>query len=116
VAQKRVPLTREEAFEYLKIDYFRGHKGETMSATPAVGRPDRLVLARLGPKQAEAVYFVKVDKTGRPVGGVYVDEGCSQPADETVAVLAGAVRYYPALEQGKAVDGVARLILSQLVL
>lgn len=113
VAQKRVPLTTEEAFEYLKIDYFRGHKGESMPATPAVGRPDRLELARLGLKQLEAVYFAKVDKTGRP-GGVFVDEECSQPADEAVAALAGGVRYYPALEQGKAVNGVARLILSHL--
>jgi hypothetical protein len=113
VAQKRVPLTREEAFEYLKIDYFRDHKGETMPATPAVGRPDRLELARLGPKQLEAAYFVKVDKAGHP-GGVFIDEKCSQPADEAVATLAREVRYYPALEQGKAVDGVARLILSHL--
>ena len=116
VAQKRVPLTREEAFEYLKIDYFRGHKGETMPATPAVGRPDRLEMARLGLKQLEAVYFVKVDKSGHPVGGVYIDEEFSQPAEEAVAALAGAVRYYPALEQGKAVEGVARLILPHLEL
>jgi hypothetical protein len=116
VAQKRVPLTREEAFEYLKIDYFHGHKGVTMPATPAVGRPERLELARLMPKQREAAYFVKVDKTGHPVGGVYIDEECSQPADEAVAVLAAPVRYYPALDQGKAVEGVARLILNQLTL
>jgi hypothetical protein len=114
VAQKRVPLTREEAFEYLKIDYFRGHKGETMPATPAVGRPERLELARLMPKQREAAYFVQVDKTGHPVGGVYIDEECSQPAEEAVAVLAAPVRYYPALNQGKAVDGVARLIFTHL--
>ena len=115
VAQKRVPLTREEAFEYLLIDHLRGHKGDTVPATPAVGRPDRQEMIRLGPKQLEAAYFVKVDKSGRP-GGVYVDEDCSQPADEAVAALAGAVRYYPALDQGKPVDGVARLVLSHLEL
>lgn len=115
VAQKRVPLTREEAFEYLKIDYFRGHKGETMPATPAVGRPDRLELARLGPKQLEAVYFVKVDKVGRPLG-TFSDEECSQRVDDSIDALARNVRYYPALEQGKAVDGIARLILPHLEL
>jgi hypothetical protein len=68
------------------------------------------------PKQREAAYFVKVDKTGHPVSGVYIDEECSQPADEAVAVLAAPVRYYPALDKGKAVEGVARLILNQLTL
>ena len=115
IAQKRVPLTREEAFEYLKIDYFRGHKTDSLPATPAVGRPDKQELSRLTPKQIEATYFVKVNKTGRP-GGVFADEECTQPADEAVAALAGATRYYPALDQGKAVDGVARLILTQLEL
>ena len=113
VAQKRVPLSRDEAFEYLKIDYFRDHKAGTVAATPAVGRPDRQEMLRLGPKLVAAAYFVKVDKSGRP-GGVYADEDCSQPVDATVAALAGAVRYYPALENGKTVDGVARLVLSRL--
>ena len=115
VAQKRVPLSRDEAFEYLQIDYFRGHKGATVPATPAVGRPNRQEMVQLGPRRFDAVYFAKVDKSGRP-GGVYVDEDCSQPADEIVAALAGGVRYFPALDKGKPVDGVARLVLSQLEL
>jgi hypothetical protein len=113
IAQKRVPLTREEAFEYLKIDYFRGHKSNTMPATPAVGRPDKPDLARLTPNQLKATYFVKVNKKGVP-SGVFLDEECSQPADEVVAALAGAARYYPALAEGKAVDGVAHLVLNDL--
>ena len=110
-----MPLNRDEAFEYLKIDYFRGHKGATVPATPAGGRPNRQEMVQLGPKRFDAVYFAKVDKNGRP-GGTYVDEDCSQPVDETVAALTGAVRYYPALDQGQPVDGVARLVLSQLAL
>jgi len=115
VVPKRVPLTRDDAFAYLMIDYLHGHKGDTLPATPAIGRPARLELAKLTPNQVKAPYFVKVAKTGLP-GGVFADEECSQPADEAVAALAGAARYYPALEQGKAVDGVARLVLTQLEL
>jgi len=111
VAQKRVPLSREEAFEYLKIDYFRGHKNSTLPATPAVGRPDRLTLARLTPNQLKATYFVKVIKNGRP-GGVFADEECTQPADEAVAALFASARFYPALADGKAVDSVARAVLT----
>ena len=114
-AQKRVPLSRDEAFEYLKIDYFRSHKADTVAATPALGRPDRQEMTRLGPKLIDAAYYVKVDRNGRP-GGVYADEDCSQLADEAVAALAGAVRYYPALEKGKSVEGVAHLVLSHLEL
>jgi len=114
-AQKRVPLTREEAFEYLKIDYFRGHKSSTLPATAAVGRPDKQELARLTPNQVKATYFVKVNKNGRP-GGVFTDEECSQPADEAVGALVTAARFYPALAEGKAVDGVARMVLTDFEL
>ena len=115
VVPKRVPLTRDDAFSYLMIDYLHGHKGDTLPATPAIGRPARQELTRLTPNQVKATYFVKVAKNGQ-ASGVFADEGCSQPADEAVAVLAGAVRYYPAIEQGKAMDGVARLVLTQLEL
>jgi len=115
IAQKRVPLTREEAFEYLKIDYFRGHKTSTLPATAAVGRPDKQELARLTPNQVKATYFVKVNKNGHP-GGVFADEECSQPADEAVASLVVAARFYPALTEGKAVDGVARITLTDFEL
>ena len=115
IAQKRVPLSREEAFAYLKIDYLHGHKGDTLPPTPAVGRPDRQEMARLGPKQVEAVYYAKVDKNGRPLG-TFLDEGCSQPVDEVVGALAQNIRYYPAMEKGVLIEGTARLSLSQLTL
>ena len=115
IAQKRVPLSREEAFAYLKIDYLHGHKGDTLPPTPAVGRPDRQEMARLGPKQMEAVYYAKVDKNGRPLG-TFLDEGCSQPVDEVVGALAQNIRYYPAMDKGVLVEGTARLLLSQLTL
>jgi len=110
-AQKRVPLTREEAFEYLKIDYFRGHKTSTLPATAAVGRPDKQELARLTPNQLKAAYFVKVNKNGRP-DGVFADEECTQPADEAVVALFASARFYPALAEGKAIAGVAHAVLT----
>jgi len=113
IAQKRVPLSREDAFEYLKIDYFRGHKRETVLASPAVGRPDPVDINRLGPKRAKATYYVQVDKDGRP-HGVFADEDCAQPADEMVAHFAGGILFFPALDQGKPVDGVARLVFARV--
>jgi hypothetical protein len=115
VSQKRVPLTRDEAFEYLKIEYLGGHKGESLSATPALGRPSKEQQLKLTPNQWKAVYYVKVSKEGVPLG-TYADEACSQPVDETIGALAKNVRFYPALENGKPTEGTARLEFSELVL
>ncbi len=38
VADKRVPLTKDEAFEYVLIDYLGNHKGATLPPAPAMGR------------------------------------------------------------------------------
>ena len=115
VAQKRVPLTRDEAFEYLKIEYVSGHKGDTVIATPALGLPDKEERLKLTPNQWKATYYAKVSKDGLPLG-TYTDEACSQPVDDQVAALAQNVRYYPAMEKGKPVEGIARLSWRQLPL
>jgi len=114
-AQKRVPLSREDAFEYLKIDYFRANKGKTLPPTAALGRPTPEERRRLAPNQWKAVYFVKVSKDGRPLG-TYMDEAFSQPVDDTIAALAENARFYPALDQGKPVEGTARLSWPKLAL
>jgi len=115
VAQKRVPLSRDEAFEYLKIDYLHNHKGGTLAAAPAVGRPDRQELARLTPNQVASVYYVKVSKDGRPLG-TFEDEECTRPVADPIGELARNIRYYPAMDKGLLVEGTARLSLTQLAL
>ena len=115
LAQKRVPLSREEAFEHLKSKYISGHKGDTLRATPALGRLDRNERAKLKPIQWETIYYAKIAKDGRPLG-TFQDEACSQPVEDTVGALAQNVRYYPAMKSGEPVEGTARLEWSQLKL
>ncbi|HVT73732.1 MAG TPA: hypothetical protein VHD61_11375 [Lacunisphaera sp.] len=115
VSPKCVPLSRDDAFEYLKIEYLAGHKGDTLPAVAALGRPTREQQLQLTPNQWKADYYVKVSRDGVPQG-TYTDEACSQPVDGLVAELAGNVRYYPALDKGRLVDGTARLSLRQLQL
>ena len=115
IAQNRVPLTRDEAFEYLKIEYLGNHKGETLVATPALGLPDKEERLRLTPNLWNPVYYAKVSKDGVPYA-TFADEACSQPVDDLVETLAQNVRYYPAIEKGKPVEGTARLTWSQLAL
>jgi hypothetical protein len=115
VARKCVPLSTDDAFEYLKIEYLNGHKEDTLLATPALGLPDKSERLKLSPNQWKADYYAKVSKDGVPLG-TYLDEACRQPVDDLVATLAQNVRYYPAMEKGQPVEGIARLSWPQLKL
>jgi hypothetical protein len=115
VAEKQVPLTRNEAFAYLLLDYFGSHKGATLPATAVLGRLDPATKARLDPELLRRSYFVKVSKDGRPLAA-FVDANLAIRADEPVASLVGDVRFLPALENGQPVEGVAELKFSRLAL
>ena len=114
-AENQARLTRTEAFTYLLLDYVGSHKGATLPAAPAMGRLTPEEKAQLTPDQLGLTYRVKVTKDGLP-GAAFTDAGLSNPADPAVAALIANVRFYPALEQGKPVEGVAELIFSRLTL
>lgn len=113
VVPKRVSLTREEAFEYVKADYLGMHKGATLPAAPAMGKLGLETKAQLTAAQLGGTYFVKVTRDGKPTEA-FLDEACSEPVDSVVETVVNNVRFFPALEKGKRVDGVARLRFSYL--
>ncbi len=113
VAPKRVALTRDEAFEYVKAEYLGTHKGATLPSLPAMGKLGIETKSHLTPVQLSGVYFVKVTKDGMPVAA-FTDESCSQSADDVIDSLVKSVRFFPALEAGKRIEGVARLTFSHL--
>ena len=113
VAPKRVTLTSEEAHTYALIEYLGGNKGKSTTAKPFMGKLTREARANLSSEQIAQPYYVKVNKDGNPVAA-FLDTDCTRPVDETVGSLVAAVRFYPALERGKAVDGVAELKFNQL--
>ncbi len=115
IAPKRVELSRDEAFQYLKIAYLRRHKDSTLPPTPALGRPDRLTMAQLAPARRTQTFYVQVDQEGRP-GLAFTDEACTAPVEADDAALIANVRFYPALEAGKATAGIARLHFEDLTL
>ena len=115
VAPQRVPLTRDDAFAYMKIEYLSTHKGGTLTTVPALGKLDQGVRSTLTEPQLNTVYFVKVTKEGLPVAA-FTDEVCSQPVETVVGTVVNGVRFYPALDKGKPVEGVARLVLSELTI
>lgn len=116
VSSKRVSLTRDEAFEYVKIQYVSSHKGATLPATPAMGKLPTDLHTRVSGGQFNRVYYVKVSKEGLPTGA-FQDESCSQKIeDDYLESVMNSIRFKPALEKGKPVDAVARVKLEDLPL
>lgn len=116
VSPKRVELTAEEAFEYVKLQYVAAHKGATLPPTPAIARLPADMHSRLSGGQFNRTYYVKVGEDGT-AGEAFLDADCSQKLDDPyVASLVQKIRFKPALENGKPVAGLAPLRLNKLSL
>jgi hypothetical protein len=113
-APKRMELTREEALQYVIIEYVSSHKGATLPPTPAMGKLPADLPARLANNQFQQTYYVKVAKDGKP-SEAFSDESCSRTVDDPyLQSVVKNIRFKPALEKGKPVDGIAPLNLSHL--
>jgi len=114
LAANRVELTREEAFEYVRMEYVSAHKGDTLPAAPAMGRLPAELPTRLAAGKYAGTFFVQVSKDG--IGhDAFDDRFCTRRIDDPflVAVVRG-LRFKPALSSGVPVDSVAAVNLSQL--
>ena len=116
VAADRVELTREEAFEYVKMEYLSAHPKDTLPAVPAMGHlPADLPTQLASGKYANSIY-VKVTREGRP-GEAYSDAACTKEIDDPYLVaVVRRIRFKPALNNGKPVDSVAPIKLGQLAI
>jgi len=112
VSPKRVDLTRDEARQYILMEHLGANKGVTVPAMPTAGglRPgDR---ERLTNEQLIRTSYVKVSPEGTLVAA-FADEACTiQLDDGSMTAVLGEVFYKPALVNGKPVEGVARVRLS----
>ena len=116
ISLNRARLTRDEAFEYVKMEYIAAHKGDTMPATPAMGKlPADLPAALASGKYRDTMYAM-VSKDGL-ANAIFSDAECSRKIEDPylVSVITG-IRFKPALNKGKPVEGIASLRLSDLVL
>ncbi len=116
IASDRVELTREEAFEYVKMEYIGAHLKDTLPPTPVMARLPADLPARLAQgKYAEAI-FVKVSREGL-ANEAYADAACTRRIDDPyLDTVVRRVRFKPALNAGKPVDGVTTLTLSKLAI
>ncbi len=116
IAADRVELTRDEAFEYVKMEYIGSHLKDTLPAAPAMARLPADLPSKLAEGKYATAFYVRVSKDG------FADEAFSDPActrridDDYLDSVVKRVRFKPALNNGKPVDGVATLKLGQLAI
>ena len=116
VAQRRVELTRDEAFEYVKMEYVSAHPKESLPAVPVMGTLPAELPTRLAAGKYGEVFFTKVSKDGL-AEEPFSDFKCTRRIEDPflVSVLKG-LRFKPALSQGKPVEGVSVLDLNRLTI
>jgi hypothetical protein len=114
ISPKRSTLSAEEAFNFVRTKYIGAHKGETLPASPVMGKLPDDFASHLAEGKYSAPIFVKVSKDGT-ANGAFSDASCTAKIDDTYldSVVSG-IRFKPALAQGNPVEGVASLNLSQL--
>jgi hypothetical protein len=116
VSPKRVSLSWDEAFEYIKIEYEGAHKTDSLAPTPALGRLPSDLAARLAEGKYRNTLYVRVSPDGLPAG-VYSDAACSRSVNDSYLLAAvGSMRFKPALKDGKPLEGVAPIRLGELSL
>ena len=114
VSTKRVELTRDEAFEYVKIEYVAAHKGATLPAAPTMAILPADLPSRLAGGEFPQAFFVKVSKDGLATEP-FADATCTiRIEDSYLEKVVRCFRFNPALVQGAPVEGVASLNLRQL--
>jgi hypothetical protein len=114
LSENRASLTRDEAHEYLVIDHTSTHKAATMPAQLVLAKVPADWATRPKDESFHKTHFVKVDKTGHPVG-TFEDAACTTVATNPYcdAVLRDQL-FLPALEKGHPVDSVVRIKLARL--
>jgi hypothetical protein len=114
IAADRVELTRDEAFEYVKMEYIGAHLKDTLSATPALAKLPADLPSRLAQGKYAAAFYVKVSKDGL-ADEAFLDPACTQRIDDPyLESVVKRVRFKPALNGGKPVDGIASIQLGKL--
>jgi hypothetical protein len=114
LSSDRVDLTREEAFQYVRMEYIGSHRGETLPPSPAMGRLPSDLHARLAEGKYGSAFYVRVSKDG------LADEAFSDPActkrinDKYLESVVKRIRFKPALNDGRPAEGVTTVNLRNL--
>jgi hypothetical protein len=114
ISADRVELTRDEAFQYIRMEYIGAHRGETLPPIPAMGRLPSDLRSQLSAGKYGTVFYVRVSKDGL-ADEAYADPACTRRINDAyLDSVVQRVRFKPALNSGKPIDGIATLNLAKL--
>jgi hypothetical protein len=116
LAQDRVELTRDEAFEYIMSEYIGAHRGATLPAVAVMGNLPADLPAKLNAGKYDQPFFVQVSKDGLATAA-FADAECRKRIEDPyLDSVLGRIRFKPALANGRPVDGVTALDLNKLTI
>jgi hypothetical protein len=114
LSDNRVDLTRDEAFEYVKIEYIDAHRDATLPPVAAMGKLPAELPTRLAAGDYGSPFYVKVSKEGL-ADEFFSDRGCKKRIEDPfLDSVVKDLRFKPALARGKAVPGIAEVNLGKL--
>jgi hypothetical protein len=113
LSEKRMALTREQAFQFFLIDYLSTHKGATLPPTPMLMTPRAEFRRRVEKAEAHQTIYVNVDKMGNTLK-LSTDAAGSERLPTSLESALQNVRFMPALNNGAPVEGRAKVTLAQL--
>jgi hypothetical protein len=114
LSEKRMALTSDQAFQFFLIDYLSSHKEATLPPTPMLMTPRTEFRRRLEKTESTQTIYAKVDKMGN-VSAMSTDADGSQRVPASLESALQSVRFMPALEKGKPVDGQLKLRIADLI-
>ena len=110
----RVEMNRGETQQYILMEYVGTHKGADASASGVPGSLPLEQRRQLASDQLSRPLYVKVREDGTPLA-VFADESCNLLLQDPATTDALTHAFFlPALQQGKPVEGVARVRLDKL--
>lgn len=112
-APNQMAMTSDEAFKYSTLDYAVRNRHKTLPPTPAGSFWPADISARLPAKDLGRTYYVKVDKNGRAVGYFDDQAGVRPVRDAELDAVRPELRFNPALNKGKPVEGIVAVNLGR---
>ncbi len=114
LSRRRVEITADEAHQFHVVSYLTANKGRSVGASPAGPALAAAPRHRLLQVDPEAVYHVRVSKGGQ-VLAVFEDADGKRPLKEAaIREALQSIRYFPALENGRAVESTVRVRVGEL--
>lgn len=114
VSESRMRLTADQAYQFFLIDYLAKHPGVNAPPAAMLMTPRAEFRQQIGSAKANQPIYATIDKNGAVVA-TSSDEAGEKKLPASVELALQRVRFLPALQNGKPVDGRVKITLAQLV-